>query len=257
MLELLRKTRFFLTGDGHRHPPFTWITACPTVEKQFVELMGRGLLCAHVEEHQEAVKVDSVPVVLAPLYAQQRIFGWEPGVYRALGSALQRINEWRAMFASGEPIGDLAKQAVFLDREINQVHHGLWELRHTDLNDQWEMSLSYTQYFKRVQKGKSEPDRLERDPAMERQYLNFLNDYQQTAMNLRTRINDVIGNNIKRKIDDYPGCTHLITCGENHLVENPLERHIQLPEGAMGVVDANKSAYVPEKKSAVSAAVKV
>jgi hypothetical protein len=53
--------RFFLTGDGHRHPPFGWTSACKGLRAHFERLMASQMLCAHVEEHQEEVKDTSVP----------------------------------------------------------------------------------------------------------------------------------------------------------------------------------------------------
>ena len=41
--------RFFLTGDGHRHPPFEWTNVCTDLRLHFQTLMAANQLCVHVE----------------------------------------------------------------------------------------------------------------------------------------------------------------------------------------------------------------
>ena len=76
--------RFFMTGDGHRQPPFGWTNACKQLRAHFMTLIASKMLCAHVEEHAEQVEGTSVPNWLAVLYDQRRIFGWELTIYRDL-----------------------------------------------------------------------------------------------------------------------------------------------------------------------------
>jgi hypothetical protein len=65
-------------------------------------------------------------------------------------------------------------------------------------------------------------------------------DYRNAALDLRTTVNPYIGKNIQSVINQYPDCTHLITCGNAHITDSPLFQYVTTtPGSANGVVDAS------------------
>ena len=74
---------------------------------------------------------------------------------------------------------------------------------------------------------------------MESDYQRFTLDYHNKGMELRTTVNPHIGMNIERIINQHPDCTHIITCGDAHITQNPLYNYVPLPRRALGVVDAS------------------
>ena len=91
------KIQFFLTGDAHRDPPFLWAVReeCSILRNHFLTLMDQELLCAHVEKLSNEVTIRCVPGELSQLYAQNRIFGWEPDIFRDLRSVMQLCDDLR------------------------------------------------------------------------------------------------------------------------------------------------------------------
>jgi hypothetical protein len=114
--------RFFLTGDGHRHPPFGWTSACKGLRAHFERLMASQMLCAHVEEHQEEVKDTSVPTWFPLLYDQGRIFGWELAIYRDLRPVMEKCTDLMAAVGTGLDLSaSVIRDIVALDRKMSRV----------------------------------------------------------------------------------------------------------------------------------------
>ena len=200
------------------------------------------MLCAHVEEYAEQVKDTSVPSWLAVLYDQRRIFGWELAIYRDLGPVMEKCTELMPVVGSG---GDLSasdiRAIVALDKEMARVQGLLSQIGNPSaFQNVVSQSAGFRKYFEGIGKksyvlvGKPNP----RQPGIEKQYVAFLLSYHTAAMSLRiSGANRYIGNNIQQVIDQYPDCTHIITCGDAHITTDPLTQYITLPTGAEGVVD--------------------
>jgi hypothetical protein len=227
--------QFFMTGDGHRHPPFAWTMACTNLRLRFQTLMSQQQLCAHVEQHQDAVTDNSVPVLLQPLFLQGRVFGWELEIYRHLQPVMEQCMTLAEEVDAGRRTpADLLRDVVALDRDVIRIHGLLWQIGNpTGLSGAMAQHEQYRQYYQGLSKGQP------RNRATETQYQQFLLNYHRTTMALRTEVNQFIGNNIQKVVDRFPTCTHIITCGDAHITHNPLAQYVQLPGGAAGVVDAS------------------
>ncbi len=224
--------RFFLTGDGHGNPPFQWVNACPAMTLYFQNLMFNNRLCAHVEQHQEDVTINSVPNQLQLLYGQNRIFGWELDIYRDL----QPLMEMCLAIAAAPNLnpGIIANDVVELHREIVRVDALLWQIGNpAGLRNLVGQSFQFRGYFQGVASNGNP-----RNLATEGQYAAFVMNYFNIAMGLRTTVNNYIGQNIQNVINAHPNDTHIITCGDAHIFHNPLQNYINLPHGANGVVDS-------------------
>lgn len=77
-----------------------------------------------------------------------------------------------------------------------------------------------------------------RNPAIELSYATMVNNFRIDAMAQRTGAHQYLGPMIRNRMLQYPDCTHLITVGNAHLINNPIQHHIPLPPGEIGVVDA-------------------
>ena len=224
--------RFFMTGDGHANPPFMWTMACPAIKLHFQTLMGNHQLFAHVEQQQEDVSDASVPVLLQPLYEQKRIYGWELDIYRELIIPMNLALELIGQVGDVPPSG-LVPDVVALDRELIRLQAMLHAIGNpASLQQAAATSFVYRQYYQRAAK----PDGV-RNLVIERNYQTFLQDYSRATMALRTQANRYIGLKIQNVLNLYPTATHLITCGDAHILHDPLAVYITLPGAALGLVD--------------------
>eukprot|EP01084_Bolivina_argentea_P087932 158753_1 len=251
--------QFFLSGDGHRHPPFKWVTSCPRLKLHFQELMGKDQLCAHVEMHQDQVTERAIPGILIPLIHQHKIFGWELDIYRDLGSAMEHAMEILGQFAANFQerefsikkmnkqalevaiynFKDLVYSIVVLDKDILRVDGFLShkisnpeKLRKMS-KDSWE----FRDYFGKL---KFTDLGIEgRNKNIENAYVKFLKYFYRTAMELRTDVGvqKLIGANIQKSIDKHANNTHIITVGNAHIEINPVQHYINIGN-AFGVIDA-------------------
>lgn len=220
--------RFFMTGDGHRHPPFEWINVCTDLRLHFQTLMASNLLCAHVETYQDAVNDNSVPVTLQPLVLQGMVFGWELEIYKYM----LPLMEQSMRIATDDPINP--SDVMNFDRELARLHAMLWMIGNpAALRASLGAHEPYVTYYRKVAKG------APRVRLTETNYQTFLIAYHNLTMGFRTTVNPYIGQNIQRSINLHPNATHLITCGAAHIPINPLQNFILLPGGATGIVDGN------------------
>ncbi len=72
------------------------------------------------------------------------------------------------------------------------------------------------------------------------EYLIFLKDYQKAAIRLRCIANNDIGFNIQKKIDEFPDHMHFVSCGDAHIINNPLYQYVRPPIGTFGIADEKK-----------------
>jgi hypothetical protein len=236
--------RFFLSGDGHRQPPFGWAEG-EAVLPQFLALMGRGELCMHVEQQQEDVRAASVPPRFADLIRQQMVFGWELPIYRDLLAMMQLIYAVKA---------ELPRPSLESVMAVHREMVRIAGLAHVVGNPPWmRQAVVTSDGFKAYWAGiDPRPDRFQllttpdkpvyrneqfaRRKSTEDSYRGFLSDYLLDIMQLRTDANQFIGVRIKRNIDLHPNATHLITVGAAHITINPVQQYINLGN-LTGLVD--------------------
>jgi hypothetical protein len=194
-------------------------------------LIASKNLCAHVEEYSEQVRDTSVPHWLSVLYDQKRIFGWELTVYRELGPVMEKCTELMGAVGALRDIvpASLITEIEALHTEMSRVQALLSQVGNpAAFQNVVAQSAEYKSYFEgvsekksygppgykiRVGFGKPKP----RQRSIERRYINFLLGYNTAGMSLRTNVNRYIGSNIQRIINQYPRCTHIITCGDAHI----------------------------------------
>jgi len=233
--------RFFMSGDGHRHPPFGWTEACSELIVYFQQLILADRLCLHVEEQQSSVAHGSVPERLMGLVDRNRVFGWEWAVFDALGPALEVCNQLRAN-DNYQPTAQVYELAVELDKEITRAHAMLWQLGQPPaLTAGRDISWRYRHYCQRYLPPRTPLDvgpRAARNMALEAQYRTMVINYSTAVMQMRLDGNPFIGRKIQTVIDQFPDSTHLITCGHAHINHNPLQQYVRIPAEAIGIVDA-------------------
>lgn len=227
------RARFYLSGDGHRTPPFAWATR-PAVQPHFLQLMAAGNLCLHVEQHQEDVTDHSIPEVFNPVFVQQKVFGWELSMFKDLLPAMTLIME-----IMGNLPNPYLSDVVALHRDMVRMDSLAWKVS----NPPWihaalAQSDIYLAYWKQ---------RLETDPrkriaaigATEDAYMAFINQYNNSCMALRCDANNFIAVNIMNAMAQFPNATHLITVGNAHLVTNPVQQYINIGLNA-GLIDPSQ-----------------
>jgi hypothetical protein len=208
--------QFFLSGDGHRHPPFSWAESCPSLKYHFMGLLATRTLCAHVELHQQDVRDDSVPAFLNPLIYEQKVFGWELSIYKQLLPVMELCTDLASNIGLLGPTPAVIRDVVLLDKGIVQLDALLWQVGSPAALKKTTESLTYRKYYEGVGKGG------QRNMGTEQEFLQFVLAYNNAAMRLRTDANQYIAQNIWKKIQLHPHDTHLITVGAAHITTNPV-----------------------------------
>lgn len=217
--------RVFLTGDGHRKPPFGWVRRQTALRAYLQEQLVEGQVCVHVEELQNDTSSESVDMDLLPAFFAGRVFGWELPIYRQLKPVMEQC-----LSTIERP-----DQAIQLADSMLSVSTSLAAMRDTaGLADLTPKILLYRAHYEALAKQSSPPSQFTSEAEA------FPSEYFTAAMKMRTAVNPEIGQAIQAKIDQHPDCIHLITCGHTHIEENPLQNFIQVPPGAFGVVDKFK-----------------
>ena len=217
----------FMTGDGHRHPPFQWTTR-GVWPNFFRDLVADNSVCCHVEVFADAVAIDSVPPLLADVFRNGKVWGWELEVWKTVDRILQDLMTAR---------GELNGPGTVSQGLIRSLSKDMWAVRGMGyLRTEGQDAMAYWDQA-RVSRHSDVP--VAELPGFD----NFLRDYQNTAMNMRTaaEIHAQVARSIQAKIDQYPDHMHLITCGNQHLIVNPLHRLIRPPVGCFGVADPNQN----------------
>ena len=228
--------QFFMSGDGHRNPPFQWTAAGPMMRQHFVDLMAAGRLWAHVEELPANVVVGSVPGFLAQLHAQNHIFGWELPIFQELLQSMGDSMQLAAAFNAGNIDNALQQNVDAFNLEIIRTTPLLVQVGNpANLTGMAGVAGQMARYVTRVRAGEQP-----QTPGIDQEYQRLLIQYHNDTMGLRTSAHPYIGHNIQGIIDANAHCTHIITCGNAHItVHNPLHGFIHLPGGAIGVVDGS------------------
>jgi hypothetical protein len=217
----------FMTGDGHRNPPFVW-TSRGLWGRFFRDVVQMNKVCCHVELFANQVTRDAVPDNLVQVFDNGKVFGWEPEIYQKIHTILEN------------------SPALFLDDRLNYAQHRpqiqAMVSNVSEVGDAGllvDHSFTAVHIYSNLQVGTIEGrDDLVASNISALKIL--LRQYYRDAMSLRTDINNMIGANIQAKIDDYPDHLHLITCGDAHITVNPLYAFITPPAGCFGVVDENQ-----------------
>ena len=131
--------RVFLTGDGHRHPPFQWICQHSVY---FIRLCEKNKLILHVEELSEKISSDSVPPMLNRLVNEKRVFSFELKEFAEIAALRSKLQNLRLVSAS-DPKNPLkpdpyARILIELLPLINKKHLQL----HTKFNTKEMRSFS-------------------------------------------------------------------------------------------------------------------
>lgn len=226
-------SRFYMTGDGHRHPPFRWATL-PAVRIHFMEQQAAGQLCLHVELHQDEVTADSVPPMFNPASMAGKVFGWELSMFRDLLPVMNLIMEIMNTVPHPRMV-DVAR----LDRDMVLMSSLAWKVG----SPPWMMaapglSTPFRVYWNSVLRLAPAP--VPRVAATEDAYQVFINTYNNNAMRLRTDANNFIAINIARSIALFPNDTHLITLGSAHLTTNPVQNFLNIGAN-IGIADASQN----------------
>jgi hypothetical protein len=209
----------FMTGDGHREPPFSW-TARGVWPDFFREMARINNICCHVEKFSHAVTKDDIPITLRPVFNNGKVFGWEPDFYIELHQVMEIC--LKTMSAETVSLDVMGKIANSLNRLANTV----------PLKPE---AATATDYYLTGMSLATDPVPMAKLPK----YEMFLGKLAGTrAMALRTEIHDIVGATIQRNIDRYPDHLHLITCGDAHMTcKDALYLHIKPPVGTFGVAD--------------------
>jgi hypothetical protein len=239
-LDQLQPPRFFLTGDAHRNPPFEWTKSCSTMKLHFFNLVQRGALCAHVEQYPEDVVSTSLPTNLRYIYEFGKVFGWELRIFALLQPSMEFVNlitfDYREKAISNSRM-DSKKAVQDIDQFIklfDPANENLAEVGNPNcLKDIKAQLLLFRNYFKWVG-WLGTPLNL----ATEYKFYQLLYNFGRDTMTLRTALNPYMAQNILQNIQKFPNDTHIITCGNNHILHNPLQNYLPLPNGAVGIVDA-------------------
>ena len=214
----------FMTGDGHGHPPFKWATMGDW-KTFFEKIVAENMVCLHVEEFPADVRSDSVPALFKSVYTAGKVYGWEPAFYQLIREVMELLQPLLASALSDEKLPS-ARLIQLLSRMIIVGKEG-------HLKEQANLAEKY-------QKVLFEMDSETIDPKYVDGLTDFLSGYNRASFQLRTDINDEIGAIIQSNMNRHPDDFHLITCGDAHILHNPLYKYVHPKTGAFGVVDPTK-----------------
>ena len=209
----------FMTGDGHRNPPFKWTTRGVWCNffKEIVQING---LCCHVEKYSDSVSKEDVPLGLRAVFNNNKVFGWEPDFYKKLQELMEKCFSFIA-------VEKISMSDISIITNTMRRIAGLGYLT--------QEAITALDYWEKAKETKKDPVPMKLLPG----YQKFLGKYAGTrAMQLRTEIHKDVGATIQENIDRYAGDMHLITCGDAHITcSDPLYLHVKPPIGTFGVVD--------------------
>ncbi|WP_085707454.1 hypothetical protein [Pseudomonas sp. B35(2017)] len=225
----------FLTGDAHREPPFQW-AAQGVWANFFAPLIEDNKIVCHVEQYPRAVTRDSVPPLFGPVFDHGKVFGWEHAVFPILENLMKnyynRAQDFPANITVGfvrGALGDSAKvaQMGFLKTE----HQAFVDFAKPYVEEKTGLKAIFS----------STPSSTTRLSATDgAKFKELYSAYVRAGMELRTGIHPYIAPAIQRLIDTYRDHIHLITCGDAHLLVNPLYQYLHPPEGCFGIVDPDQ-----------------
>jgi hypothetical protein len=214
----------YMTGDAHRNPPLQWATK-DTWPVYFDQFIGKKKVCCHVETFSDEVKPTSVSRLFEPVYNNHKVFGFEPNVFKITKEIINSIWVMRDDILHGKP--QSKSKIDSLISKMSRVH---------DMKLLWDEGKEAMRHWDKIRKVPINPVPV----AQLTDFSNFLSEYNAAAMALRTELNDEMGVNIQKIINEYPDHLHMITCGDAHIIDNPLYRYIEPPPGCYGIADQNK-----------------
>lgn len=264
--------KVFLTGDAHRQPPFQWIESCKKLKQHFQELIRQNQLWVYVEEFQDKIEFGHVPALLHPLIGTQRMVGWEPQVYWHIYKVMKVYGQLLPAIWAGELDGKDSNDLPKLIKRLDEVHLHIClaenllgtigrptELMKATAHEEHLNHYKYCHeaspksFVQRWTTGWRVPPK---PPKPAKLYSKFLKEYHDAGDSLRISeaVQRAIGVGIGKQITSHPGCTHLISCGEDHIVcRQPLQEFIKLPARVNGVVDSDKGSIYAQRRSRIVA----
>ena len=130
------------------------------------------------------------------------------------------------------PARDMANRVAAFDRELVRLHAMLHAVGNpATLTTAMAQHQPFRTYYQGLAGGQAAV------AGMDDQYRIWLIAYHNAAMGLRTTVNNFIGDRINRNINLHPAKTHLITCGDAHILHNDLSLYVLIPATENGVVD--------------------
>ena len=109
----------YITGDGHRTPPFKWATD-DTWADFFKQFVGMNKICCHVETFSDEVKATSVPKLFEPVFHNRKVFGFEPNVFKTIKEIILFNMDMRSniSFDLPQPLSEIRSVV----RQMSAVH---------------------------------------------------------------------------------------------------------------------------------------
>lgn len=231
--------QFYITGDGHRDPPFKWAVESG-LKPHFAELAEKGKLVAYVEEFQKNVSVNSVPASLKSLALSGRVIGFEPDVWRVLEPEMQILqNQAVELMSTAKNLSDTVSKAHGAIKRVVQCAGQLG-------NPGFILDIQeYVKVFD-LYVGKVAPSGLssmftkaeKRDSNREMSHGKTLAKFNNQLMNLRTTIgNQQMAAELLKGFVKYSDSVHIVSIGKHHIDNNPIQNLLAIPKDAVGVVD--------------------
>lgn len=221
----------FMTGDGHRNPPFE-CTNRGVWAGFFDQVVAHNKVCCHVEVYADAVTAEAVPRHLQPVFTNRKVFGWEPECFKDIEIILECVNALRPLAHDDQevmPISWIRTLVDHLDAFRRSPDAGS-HLQNEKINARHYLDKALKNVQVRNAVNVVASSRMGGFAVL----LGICNT---TAMQLRTVLNDAMGRNIQAVVDRYPDHMHLITCGDAHVTTNPLYAYIEPPLGVFGIAD--------------------
>lgn len=212
----------FMTGDGHRRPPFKW--TCHEHWLSFFDaLVAANEICCHVEKYSDAVESEDVPANLQKVFMNNKVFGWEPEIFKDL----EKIqNECFRMMGEDKI-------------SISEVRILTNSMRRVTLSNYLEDESNIaSEFYLNAIALRSEYFSL----SALKGYENFIGKYAGTSvMKLRTLIHAEVGSTIEGHMKLLPDHMHIVTCGDAHIsCSDPLYDHVAPPIGTFGIADRSQ-----------------
>lgn len=236
----------FLTGDAHREPPFQW-AAQGVWADFFGPLIEDNKIVCHVEQYPRDVTRQSVPPLFAPVFDRGKVFGWEHSVFPILENLMKNYYNKAQDFPANVMV---AFVQGMLDDCKKVADMGFLKAEYKALTDFARPYVGERTGFEKFQDLFSAPPspttRLSAKDGGK--FKELYSNYVKAGMGLRTGIHPYIAPSIQHLIDTYRDHMHLITCGDAHLLVNPLYQYLHPPVGCFGIVDPDQGKGIGKVK---------
>ncbi|WP_146041284.1 hypothetical protein [Pseudomonas sp. MPR-ANC1] len=227
----------FLTGDAHREPPFRW-AARGVWANFFQPLIAANKIVCHVEQYPRAVSLQSVPPLFAPVFTNGKVFGWEHEVFPIIENLMKNYMNNANCFPSAVSVG-LIKGVLGDSARVAEM--GFLKAEYQAIVDFAKPFVGEKSAFEKFQAFVSSSSTVKPIPSTDgAKFKELYSTYYRAGMELRTGIHQHIAPRIQHLINTYSDHMHLITCGDAHLLVNPLYLYLQPPTGCFGIVDPDQ-----------------